>query len=250
MSSTTGKPGYKGKVTIGDLVVCGMATWNYGGSTRDLNDDSEFGDEDKSFAPLQSEGGEITMSGKFLQDVDAGQQVLKDAYDNAEELTDIRLYVDLEDEKYYSPDPNTAHPSYCTVTKADEVGCDKAGIVTINYTLKVSGRMKFSTSTTQVAVATIGDIDVADETVTLLGNLTSLGEEADVDCYFEYGTTDEYGSDTSADKNNMDETGLFDNALTGLTPETTYHYRAVARTTDSELTETYGIDKTFTTIAA
>ncbi|HTU16413.1 MAG TPA: hypothetical protein VMF31_14595 [Solirubrobacterales bacterium] len=68
----------------------------------------------------------------------------------------------------------------------------------------------------------------------------------DVEVKFEYGTTDEYGSETPVEEIGASGSGESSSAdLTGLTKNTTYHYRAVV-TNDLGLTY-YGDDKTFTT---
>ncbi|MGA2166383.1 MAG: fibronectin type III domain-containing protein, partial [Solirubrobacteraceae bacterium] len=65
--------------------------------------------------------------------------------------------------------------------------------------------------------------------------------------YFEYGTTEAYGSDTPELRETLNITIPFqlnEELLTGLAPDTLYHYRIVA--TDSYGTS-YGSDQTFTT---
>jgi len=237
--------GYKGKVKIDDKDVCGLATWAYSGHSRAVENDTELGDDHATFTPLTIEGGEITLTGLFFADEDEGQQLLESYFDSAENITNIKLYVDESDDLYYELDSNLTPASYATVTKCDDAACDKAGLVSISATLKVSGKLKLNKSTTSVAVETLGSINVADVTATLLGELTSLGEEASVGCYFEYGLTTSYGTDTSASKTTMSQIGLFDNDLTGLTPASTYHYRAVALLDDTS--KVVGKDKTFIT---
>jgi hypothetical protein len=61
-------------------------------------------------------------------------------------------------------------------------------------------------------------------------------------CYFEYGLTVAYGSDTSASPATCSTGDSFSYALTGLTPGATYHYRAVAV---SVLGTVYGDDVSF-----
>lgn len=65
---------------------------------------------------------------------------------------------------------------------------------------------------------------------------------------FEYGTTASYGSTATASPSSV--TGTSDTTIsadiTGLSPDTTYHYRVVAT---NSLGTTYGADKTFTTPA-
>ncbi|MBU0847403.1 fibronectin type III domain-containing protein [Patescibacteria group bacterium] len=78
---------------------------------------------------------------------------------------------------------------------------------------------------------------------TLNGILDDDSGEA-CDCGFEYGETTAYGTTTPTDSKETGET--FSQAITGLSPNTTYHFRAIA--TNSAGTS-YGSDQTFTTLA-
>lgn len=241
------KKGYKGKVKIGSTVIGGCVEWSVTGATRTMEDDSEFGDEYQTFVPVQVVGGDITISGNYLQDEDVGQQLLMTKFKSGDAITDLKLYLDLDGDLYLTPDSTTTPASYVTVSKEPDYTLGKNGIGKFSVTFKVSGILKPNTTSASAAVETVGDIDVADTTATLLGELTGLGASADADCYFEYGTTTSYGSDTSANKTTLTAVGLFDNDLTGLSTETTYHYRAVAELDDAS--KVYGADKTFTTTA-
>lgn len=75
----------------------------------------------------------------------------------------------------------------------------------------------------------------------LNGTLDDDGGFADVFCGFEWGETDAYGNTTPTEKKVTGET--FSQVITGLSPGTTYHFRALA---DNKGTA-YGSDQTFTT---
>ena len=66
---------------------------------------------------------------------------------------------------------------------------------------------------------------VTPNSATLYGNLANAGNSP-TNVYFEYGTTSSYGSSTPLQ--NMSDAGPFSALLTGLSPDTTYHFRAVA----------------------
>ena len=68
-----------------------------------------------------------------------------------------------------------------------------------------------------------------------------MGTDSSVDVYFEWGKTTKYGSKTKVRK--MTHPGRFSAVIRGLTPGTTYHFRAVAV---GEVTG-YGSDKRFKT---
>lgn len=136
------KPGYKGRVKLGATVVGGATAWNYGGSTREMHEDTEFGDQHQTHIPGQIVGGEITINGNYLQFEDVGQQQLKSKFESGEPITDLCLYVDESSSIYMTLDDSTTPASYCTVINYDNVANDKAGVGTFTATLKVSGRMK------------------------------------------------------------------------------------------------------------
>jgi len=78
---------------------------------------------------------------------------------------------------------------------------------------------------------------------TLNGNLSSLGSVSPVTVGFDYGLTTSYG--TSTPTANMTAAGAFATILGGLTPGTTYHFRAKAIGSST----VYGADQSFTTPA-
>jgi hypothetical protein len=101
--------------------------------------------------------------------------------------------------------------------------------------------MSFTTSTTAPTVTTNVATDVATTSATLNGNLASLGTADNVTVSFEWGLTTAYGSGTSPVL--MNATGTFAADLTGLTANTTYHFRAVA----AGVGTSNGDDMSFTT---
>lgn len=94
-------------------------------------------------------------------------------------------------------------------------------------------------------VTTGSAVNLASTTATLQGTLDSLASYSPVYCYFEYGTTAGYGSAT-IEQTFTAATGFSAN-LTGLSPETQYHFRARVRYNTS--TYVSGTDVTFTTTA-
>jgi len=89
-------------------------------------------------------------------------------------------------------------------------------------------------------------IAITSTSATLNGNLTSLGTATIVNVFFEYGTTTAYGSTTAAQA--MMATGAFSVGVSGLAPNTTYHYRAKADGGTNGIATSS--DMTFTTTAA
>jgi len=142
MAKSFPKAGYKGKVKIGNVTIAGLATWSYGGSVRTMIPVDEFGDEIITHIPAQIEGGEVTISGNYIGDVDAGQQLLKTRFDGGTQITDLYLYISETDGVYYMPDDTTTPASFVTVTNHDAIDHDKSGIGTFTCTFKVSGLLK------------------------------------------------------------------------------------------------------------
>lgn len=91
------------------------------------------------------------------------------------------------------------------------------------------------------AASTTGASDVGGTSATLSGNLDSLGELADVDVWFEWGTDTSYGNTTPAQ--NMSATGPFSAIIDGLSTGTEYHFRATVGSGGAS-----GGDMSFTTI--
>lgn len=75
-------------------------------------------------------------------------------------------------------------------------------------------------------VTTDAASNVTSDSATLNGVLTSLGNASSVDVSFEWGLTTSYGSETTPQT--MTATGAFSYSISGLDPDTTYHFRAKA----------------------
>ena len=91
-------------------------------------------------------------------------------------------------------------------------------------------------------VATEAATSIGAATATLNGSLTNLGSASSIEVSFEWGTTTDYGNETTPQE--VTETGTFSATLSsGLTANTTYHFRAKAVGQGTG----YGIDRTFTT---
>jgi len=96
-------------------------------------------------------------------------------------------------------------------------------------------------------VTTLSARDVTHDEATLVGRLDDTGWQSYAYCYFEYGlTTPAYGNTTPEQR--LQDLGEFSELIGGLTPGTTYHYRAVAYfEMEGVRYADYGSDRTFTT---
>jgi PKD repeat protein len=102
----------------------------------------------------------------------------------------------------------------------------------------------FTTQVTLPSVETHDADNITSVSALLHGQLTDLGGDTSCSVWFEYGTTTTYGFTTG--NVTRAETGVFAVAAHGLTPGTTYHFRAAARNGRGFA---YGEDLTFTTQA-
>ena len=137
-------------------------------------------------------------------------------------------------------------------TETGDITADLSGLspnTTYHFRLKVVGPkgtkygpdMQFTTGPAP-PVATTGDAaKIKTTSATLRGSLDALGSAANVSVSFEWGLTTSYGNETTPASKT--ETGKYSADLSGLVPNTTYHFRAKAVGDDIA----YGADAQFTT---
>lgn len=241
----TPKAGYLARAYLGAVKISGIGSWTYSGETRNMGDIDEFGDPIVKQVPLQIVGGDITITGHYKLDTDAGQKALKTAFDAGTEITDLKLYTDYDGGVYLAVKAG----GHIVVTNVNNVGVDKAGVGTYTATFHVNGELEQSGSTTVVTVETLGEVDIAATTVTMWGRLTNRGGEAgNLDCYFEYGETTSFGTDSKTDETVFasPDKGEYDVEETLLTTATLYYYRAVCELADTS--KVYGATMSFTTL--
>lgn len=126
------------KVTIGSTKIVGLGTWSINGITADQLEDTEFGDDWKTFLYGMKDGGQVSFAGYYDKTDTTGQDVIRTANENGTELTDLRFYVD--DTSYWCPN-STAPASHIIITAWD-ISADKANLVQCSFTGKVSGKME------------------------------------------------------------------------------------------------------------
>ncbi len=106
------------------------------------------------------------------------------------------------------------------------------------------GQKSFTTSSVAPTVFTTVATLVTSTSATLNGTVNPNGEATTY--YFEYGTDTSYGSPTSSASAGSGTSAVSVNApISGLTSDTTYHYRIVATNSDGT---SYGDDKTLSTM--
>ena len=131
------KAGYKGAVYIGSVKIGGINNWTYSGETRLMEDVDEFGDEDIVQLPTQKHGGDISISGHYRLDSDAGQKLLKTLFDAATLIGNIRLFTDYTNSIYLAP----AAGSHVVCTNVNNVADEKSSVGTYAATFHVNGSM-------------------------------------------------------------------------------------------------------------
>ncbi len=236
------KAGYLAAAYYGAVKISGIGSWTYSGETRNMGDIDEFLDEEIKAIPLQIVGGDINLTGHYKLDTDAGQQLLDTAFKAGAEITTIKLYSDYANGKYMQ----IVAGGYITVTNVNNLGVDKAGIGTYSATLHVSGQMEQVGDSVGVVAKAIGIHTLIATSVNFIGELVDLGGESPVDCYFEYGTTTAYGTDTSATEDVLTAVGMFEDISGLLVTATTYHWR-IHCTFAGAPTVYLGEDQEFTT---
>jgi len=92
-----------------------------------------------------------------------------------------------------------------------------------------------------VSVTTFSAWPVGYRMALLHGRLDDMGTASTVNVYFQWGDPPDYGNTTKSRR--MTHTGSFSAVINGLTPGTTYYFRAVAEVDSTA----YGSDKRFRT---
>jgi hypothetical protein len=126
------------KVAIGSTKIVGLGTWTINGITADQLEDTEFGDDWKTFVYGMKDGGQVSFSGYYDKTDSTGQDVIRAANENGTELEDLRFYVD--DTSYWRPNSTGTPHSHIIITAWD-ISADKGNLVQCSFTGKVSGKM-------------------------------------------------------------------------------------------------------------
>jgi len=81
-------------VKLGSTQILGLGTWTLSGIDSDVIEDTEFGDDYKTYQVGFREGGTITFNGYHDPTDATGQTALKTYWRGGNEITSLRLYVD------------------------------------------------------------------------------------------------------------------------------------------------------------
>jgi len=125
------KASYKGKVTIGTVLVLGMGTWSWSGFSREMLEDVEFGDDYDDYIAGLTRCGTVTFAGSYKKDDTSGQNFLRSCMLNGTVLTSIRFYVDSA--SYYIPNSTSSTAAIGGLLANTPVGHVKVTAVDVNY---------------------------------------------------------------------------------------------------------------------
>jgi uncharacterized repeat protein (TIGR01451 family) len=115
-------------------------------------------------------------------------------------------------------------------------------ISSVNWELNGTIVTASADSTPCIAGATGPASDLTSTSATLTGLINSRDQATSY--YFNWGTSTAYGQSTATQSTSNTQPQLESESLTGLTPDTTYHYQLIA---DNSEVSTTGADGTFTT---
>lgn len=134
-------------------------------------------------------------------------------------------------------------------TAADLAALQVGVALKASHIVGISGRSECTQVYVEVDYAAVPPTVSADPATSVVANSSTLNGTLDddggeaCDCGFEWGKTVAYGNTTSTQSKNTGE--IFSQAISGLDPATTYHFRAFA--TNAAGTS-YSADRTFTTL--
>jgi len=137
---------------------------------------------------------------------------------------------------FYAPEVSTDRTYLCTLRVSDE------GALSDSDSLNILVRNNNEEDET-VWVETNSPLDIQRNQATLVGTLQNRGDDY-VYVYFQWGTSASYGYETEPSLRYSE--GSFSQTIYNLTPNTLYHYRAVARNSEGEIA--YGEDRRFYTM--
>jgi len=150
MANMASKPGRACKVTLGANNILGMGTWEIGGGSVEELDTTEFGNDYQEISLGIITGGSASFNGIYKKSDTQGQDLIRAAFYNKSDITTLRFYIDSV--SYFTPNSTTAaggglpaesQISYINIISEPTISADKGGLVTISFTGKVSGVMRF-----------------------------------------------------------------------------------------------------------
>ena len=84
------------RVFINGDKVAGLYSVRMNGSQLELNEDTEFGDQYKTYVPWLKDSNKASFSGNFVKSDAPGQTFLRSSCETGNAIDDIRIYFDLD----------------------------------------------------------------------------------------------------------------------------------------------------------
>ena len=135
--------GVNQKVALDATKVIGMGNWKMSGITVDLLESTSFGDTAKKFMTGLVDWGTVTFGGLYDVSNTGGQSTLISACLNNSKIANLRCYVNSV--SYWVP--NISHSTDGSdagvYIQSFNIGADKSGLATIEFTGKFTGPVVF-----------------------------------------------------------------------------------------------------------
>ena len=131
------KVGKAASVNLAGNKVAEMGTFSISGFTREALEDTEFGDDVKSYLFGIGDGGEVSFSGNYSDTDTTGQDLLNAACSNGSLFGSGQLRFYIDSVSYWT----IGSGGTVLITKCKAISFEKAGIGTIEFTGKLSGVM-------------------------------------------------------------------------------------------------------------
>ncbi len=198
------------------------------------------------FAAFHSAG--LTILTSEATGIETTTATLNGNLDNLPTTEDVQVSFEWGTDTSYGQETAPKIHSDGGAVQADLSGLEPE--TTYHYRLKVvddkgvqyGPDRTFTTGPAPPAVTTAGASSVGAESAILAGSLDGLGSSPRVGVSFQWGTNRSYGHQTRV--HGKASTGEFTAEISGLQPDTTYHFRAKA---DGDGEPVYGADMTFRT---
>jgi len=132
------KPGRLASVKLGTYKVAEIGNWSLNGISVEMLDDSEFGDEFKTYQMGMGDYGTLSFAGHWDMSDETGQILLESAHRNKSKISNIRFYVDST--SYYTPNV-TGVTDAGILIQSVKIDFDKSGLGRIEFTAQCTGPM-------------------------------------------------------------------------------------------------------------
>ena len=138
---------------------------------------------------------------------------------------------------------NSFSSSHSKCPDAENTRCNNAyGLVDVIFSTEGIVIPPITMIISPPAIVTSPATNIKSNQAQLNGSIIDLGNDSSAEVWFEWGADINYGSTTA--HQTKTSSGEFSSLVSGLSPGTAYHFRAVAKNSAGIA---YGIDKTFTT---